>query len=471
MQPGFFSLEGQRNLLDDVSILLHHLSALPESRLDAAFAGVARNGSGIPFARPPADTTTKDDFLEEVMRLEERLAPGTAVVEAGSPAASRAGPLGPEDLAFLIASRDFLATLARPATVESIRITREYVRTIPLGTMADLLRRGWARLFGGKVAEDAVSLDVRRSARFGRRLAVFVRLWQLGTLVLVLVTLALSIYVLTGRGLVREVGAIDAMVAALGADMDAAEQNDAPVFALIAGGGSDRPGDVPKPQVQRYCDQVRREGGTNGDVVYFATRRQQRLCDRYDGYNKNLVLLFDRLKVWHSHVFGRFFPVATTCPYGQILAFTGSEERCVRPAANGGELTLVQYLRPEVLKAQVVLQAITEYLLPCLYAMLGALAAAIGNMARKAEDATLSFSDGGAIFRTLVLGVLFGAVIGLFSSQVGVTGGAAGSVGGSLTPAALSLLAGYSVAQVFQFFDGLSIRVFGPRSPAGTPTG
>jgi hypothetical protein len=65
---------------------------------------------------------------------------------------------------------------------------------------------------------------------------------------------------------------------------------------------------------------------------------------------------------------------------------------------------------------------------------------------------------------------VFGAVIGLFSGQLGPSG-EAGSVGGSLTPAALSLLAGYSVAQVLHFFDGLSLHVFGPRPPAGTPTG
>jgi hypothetical protein len=72
---------------------------------------------------------------------------------------------------------------------------------------------------------------------------------------------------------------------------------------------------------------------------------------------------------------------------------------------NRAELSVLQRLRLEVVAAQVVWQAVTEYLLPCLYAILGTLAAALGNMARKAEDATLSFSDGGVIFRTLVPGV------------------------------------------------------------------
>jgi len=78
------------------------------------------------------------------------------------------------------------------------------------------------------------------------------------------------------------------------------------------------------------------------------------------------------------------------------------------------------------------------------------------------EEVTLDYSDGGVVIRTPVLGVLFGAVIGLFASQLGPATEGANTAAASLTPAALSLLAGYSVAQVFQFFDGLALRVFGP---------
>jgi hypothetical protein len=478
MEHSFFSLEGQRILLDDVNVLLNHLSALPEPRLDAAFAGIGPNGTGILLTRPPAGTPTKDDFLKAVMQAAEQLAPGTALADPDHPVADRPGLLGADGVAFLIAARDFLATLARPATVESIRITSQYVRAIPLAATAEALRRGLARLFGRRRTGAAAAAGMagsatRRSTAFGCRLAVQVRLWHLGTLALVSATLLLSIYALIGRGLVREVGATDAKFAALAADMDLAEQADAPVFTLIAGGGGDLPGAVPTQQVRRYCEGVReaveRRGATEVKVVYFATRKQQRLCDRHDGYNKALWQLFDRLDNWRSRFPGNYFPVTSRCPAGQVPEPEGG---CISPAAIGerAELSVLQRLRLEVVAAQVVLQAITEYLLPCLYAILGALAAALGNMARKAEDATLSFSDGGVIFRTLVLGVLFGAVIGLFSSQLGPSG-EEGSVGGSLTPAALSLLAGYSVAQVFQFFDGLSLRVFGPRSPAGTPTG
>lgn len=508
MDQGFFSPEGQAALTDDVSVLLHHLSALPEPRLDAAFAGVAIGGTNGLLNRPPATTPTKDAFLGQLMEV-------TGIV-ARSPAGSGTqGPLKPEQVALLIEARDFLATLARPATVESIRITREYSRAVPLRMIAEGLVRLVGRLAGRTSAGEAAQ---RRGDRFGRGLAVQVRAWQVFTLALVALTVLLSIYALTGRGLVQEVNLTDARFTALAADMEAAERADAPIFVTFSGVGADgNAAPMTGQYVQRYCEAIRH----TAQGERFASRQQQRLCDRYDGYNEALQQLFQRLRYWHSRVPGRFFPIADACPPGQVLrgdlggcapkpdpgqaaprtgeepapglpmaasspqdASTGASAMAL-PASSGAGggigvaaqrawvLQQLQHLRLEVVTAQVILQAITEYLLPCLYAMLGALAAVLGNLARKVEDATLSFSDGGVTFRTLVLGLLFGAVIGLFASQVGPAGpdAVAGTIAASLTPAALSLLAGYSVAQVFQFFDGLSLRVFGPRPPAGTPTG
>lgn len=531
MEHGFFTLRGQHGLADDVGVLLHHLSALPEARLDAAFTGIATGGSAALLNRPPAATGDKDTFIKAVMEVSGVVA---AAPRQGSSADAGPGPLAPDQIALLISARDVLATLARPATVESIRITREYSRAMPLRRICGKIVRLVGRVFGRRgPAEEKAAPGSRRSVRFGRSLALQMRAWQLFTLGLVGVTVALSIYALTGRGLLREIDLTSAKFGLLASDMEVAERADAPVFMALRGFGSDNV-QHPKPAhyVERYCEAIDRTVSPER----FATRQQQRLCDRYDGHNEALQQLFLRLRYWHWQPPGQWFPIDDGCPPGETprhetggctpataggrpaprpeptprpetvpmvrnggatnglslpssggeaMAATNSIERlmegggvapAVPPAGAAlqpaSALRQIQHLRLEVVTAQVILQATTEYLLPCLYAMLGALAAALGNLARKAEDATLSFGDGGATFRTLVLGVLFGAVIGLFASQVAPavqTGGSANAA--SLTPAALSLLAGYSVAQVFQFFDGLSVRVFGPRAPVGTPTG
>jgi hypothetical protein len=92
--------------------------------------------------------------------------------------------------------------------------------------------------------------------------------------------------------------------------------------------------------------------------------------------------------------------------------------------------------------------------------MLGGLAAALRRVAQRAECLTLGYQDGGVVFRSVVLGILFGAVIGLFANQLGSSAGAGKTGVASLTPAALSLLAGYAVTQVFEFLDRLAKRIF-----------
>ena len=417
----------QLALLDDVDVLLRYLAVLPEARLDAAFARAEADRGGT-LAHPPAETPRKDDFMKRIMELAAQL--HAPVAEDAPPPA----PLPAADVAFLSLARDFLAALARPATVESIRITHAYNR---------------ARLQRGTPRE-----RLRSSHCFGQRLAAATRGWEIATLGVIAITLLLSVYTLIGRGLIQEVSATDGMFAALSRDLEEAEKADkAGTVTLAIGNG----GPEVAAGVLRFCDRP----PLVGEHRVFNSHQQERLCDRLDGYNIAFTQLFEGLQDWRTNLMG----VAAVAP----ALLGGSAQAAAVPAAKVDPgLGTVQRLRLEVVRGQITLQAVADYVLPCLYAMLGALAAALRIMARKAEDVTLSYADGGLITRTVVLGVLFGSVIGLFSSQLGAAEG--GSLA-SLTPAALSLLAGYSVAQVFQFFDGLSLRVFGPRPPAGTPTG
>lgn len=455
--PALQSREELDRLLGDCAVLLDYLTGVPDARLDWCFEETRIRSAGTPPTRivaPPAATPTKAGFLERLTGLHCQIQAATT----GGP------PIGAADIAFLMAARDFLSTLARPVTVQTIRITREYVR--PARYVHDLLQ-SVAALFG----RHPEGPKPQRSERFGRQLASRVGFCQVATVVIVGVTVLLSIYALIGRGLVLEVRALDAQFAALGADLAKAEQEDAPTFVIIAGGVNDVVAQMPRPHWRHYCNMGEDAKGPRG----YVSRQQQRLCDRYDGYNEKFAQLFGRLHAWRELIPGRWFPGMDPAPRkspedARAVVTVAAVADQAKPDAAPTILQTLQRDRLELVNADVVLRATAEYLLPCLYALLGALAATLRHIARRVEEVTLDYSDGGVVIRTPVLGVLFGAVIGLFASQLGPATEGANTAAASLTPAALSLLAGYSVAQVFQFFDGLALRVFGPsqgKAPAG----
>lgn len=456
------SRESCRRLVDDCVLLVDYVTRQPDSRLDWCFEARGRVAGEPParLAPPPEETKSKEQFLRRLVAITCEL---DAAQEDAQP--------GVDQIAFLIAARDFLSSLARPATVETLRITGAYVR--PKRLVMDFLA-GIGRAWDWMLAKPRAADPDLPSTRFGRRMSLQVLGWQAVTLALVLVTVTVSIYALVGRGLLEEVAAVNQQFAAMSKDMETAEQNELPLFRLFEGMGEDRPEARPQHATVRYCEHVRREQ----DKVYFATRQQQRLCDRNAGYDSTLVLLFQDLETWRGRL--PLAGPAREAPNGPANvgllrpAVADALPPVVTPDARQSQdaLSRVQLLRVEKEKSRVILQAITEYGLPCLYAMLGAMAAGLRYVARRVEESTLDYGDGGVLSRTLVLGLLFGAVIGLFASQMAPAEGTVpgGSATASLTPAALSLLAGYSVVQVFQFFDGLALRVFGPKQ-AGPAAG
>ncbi len=442
-------------LAEDCLLLLEHVTRQPDSRLDWCFEETRLRMPGPPpavLATPPAATPSKGAFLERVVSLGCRLRGNLP----GAP------PPTSEDIAFLVGARDFLAGLARPATVESILITGEFVRATTGGRLAAAMRALAGQRAAPGATPGAALAWHERCRGFGQRLAFHVSLSKAFALVLVIATVLLSIQALVGRGLLVELGRQQAFFGLLAADIERAAEADAPVFLTIAGAGRETPVLPAPPHVRRYCDYIV-PPATAGERPRFATRQQQMLCDRYDGVNRAFITLYGEIRRWSGSVF--------------VLApFFGA--RVAEKVPGDWDLALLQQLRIEEAGAEVRLRAIAEYLLPCLYAALGALAAVMRHVARRTAESTLDFSDRGLISRSLVLGVLFGAVIGLFASQIGLAERAAegaGQAAASLTPAALALLAGYSVTRVFEFFDGLAMRVFGPpqRSApgAGGPSG
>ena len=105
--------------------------------------------------------------------------------------------------------------------------------------------------------------------------------------------------------------------------------------------------------------------------------------------------------------------------------------------------------------ADGLLGCITLYLLPTLYGGLGAMAATLRALRRKVDHSLVTMTDRGRVQQDVILGVLCGAIIGLFSSYLGASNPQQG-----LGLSALALLAGYNISGVFAFLDELSSRVF-----------
>jgi hypothetical protein len=117
--------------------------------------------------------------------------------------------------------------------------------------------------------------------------------------------------------------------------------------------------------------------------------------------------------------------------------------------------------KPMPLRARQVadglLGCITLYLLPTLYGGLGAMAATLRALRRKVDHSLVTMTDRGRVQQDVILGVLCGAIIGLFSSYLGASNPQQG-----FGLSALALLAGYNISGVFAFLDELSSRMFQP---------
>jgi hypothetical protein len=92
----------------------------------------------------------------------------------------------------------------------------------------------------------------------------------------------------------------------------------------------------------------------------------------------------------------------------------------------------------------VIYGAITTYLLPIAYSLLGACAFALRNLSAKTRARTYT-PRSYANFARLIVALIAGTVIGLFNSF---------TQGVSVSPLGIAFLIGYSVEVFFSFLDG-----------------
>lgn len=553
-----FTPRGARELIDDIDLLLDHLGRTMPGRLEACFddsRGTTARGAGVgdPPQAPPAagagtgatGRPTKAAFVGHIAEIAGRAAEAEAAAPAESEAAgSDAAWDGfAAHLAFLIQARDFLGTLAQPATVDTIRLTRAYIdQTIKRR------RRGIGRRVLPEPPDDG-SRSLRNHAVIGAALAGRMARLRWWCVCCVWATLVVSLYAFTGKSLLDDGERTRALLGKVNEDIAAAIGAEAQAAQVSAAQAGRRPDTAtPAAFAPSYCDLPFLD---DDGVVRYASARQETLCNRLWGVNAEVNRLNRHLDAWSAPIihtplgmllglFGGAAPAEAGFPRdqaagGAVRAFAENARRAgfqdalrlasdrareaqafgalgggggngqavlagadpgaepvdsARAEAGRGDSatvfgranqrfeelgfagrdSLLNGVRGIASPSQVraVIEGVGLYVMPCLYALLGAFVAVFRTIARKGDALLLDPFDHDRATQAITLGVVFGAVVGLLADML--KGGAAGPPAGGATitlgVSALALLAGYSAGQVFGLLDDISERVFGRRESA-----
>jgi hypothetical protein len=481
------SRRGVERLVQDCTLLLDYLSRVPDARLDWCFEETRSRASGIPptrMAAPPAETRSKAEFLTRLTNI------GSQVREAPA----NTFPVDSTEIAFLLATRDFLSAIAWPASVESIRVTQSYCAErqrlrLPL----------WRRVAAWLHSAGPAAAEEDRAVYYGRRIAARRDRYQFMLVGLAAVTIWLSFQTLVGQRLVLESSRFVAQWTAHEADMRKAGDEAIPL--LRARHLGEERFLESQPGFQRYCDYklyststqlLAAAGGGAADRsamvigdssqhrTFFLDFNHQRLCDEGEGLRYRASALQAAMQRWYGDIgpvvgllqlpgalYGVVYEQACATRAWINRAMLGTSADAARPScgflpARGGfrepppEIAPTAIFYVPAVGTEVFTGGMLAQLLPCLYAVLGALASMFRRLGQRVQAEALSISDHGGMRMTVILGVLAGAVIGLFIGQLQTMEGSE-----TLTLAGLALLAGYAVDRLFNLFDSLSARLFG----------
>ncbi len=499
-------------ILADIKTLLDYLGRLDNGRLQAHFDDTRSTATetvalrAVPPCRTYAGFLTRLGLLGSAIRRGQwpPTEPQQSSPDSASTPHGNDKPL--DDIPFLIWSRDFLASVASPATVETIEITRAYVEARARHRIWLWLKRRiparTAAVHGGSAGSHLPPAgthfrhrpDSEQAGRIlhGARLATLVVVVESLALLATFVALIASTYVLSGQTILSQKQTAASSYATLKQQIEAAAeglplglplpaalpdrralidpislcmQMALPAQTIIAAMGPmvppaplKPPSDVTVPRDQQgpnvklgyYCREER-----DAEALLDATSTSLEAWVRVITKPRDLPILSYSIPLARlAAVFGDSMEMP---PSSAISAVTQASEQT-------GERTptaAVNLLERSGAIAQSILSAVSLYLMPCLYGLIGAAAATLRMLRRKVDAATLGYTDRGGLKQNLILGVMCGATIGLFA---GYLLGANPTQGLGLS--ALALLAGYNVSGVFAFLDELSARLFHPTETA-----
>jgi hypothetical protein len=470
-----------RSDLAEVQLLLDFISGRPDKaftwRRDAKGGHCAPSAS---LAANPANSSatalahaiTSDHVTpEELRQIATIRFPPNKTLEANA-----------EDAALLIAVRDKLNQLVRPASGLTIAFT--------LGTWAPWRmssRRGsrqWARW---KLA--AAAHPQLRYATFRFRLSAYA--FSILALVVTLATVWLSNEVADGTpklhrvqaldqkqsAMVEEIWKIEGIKAAPNAiDPRQKPRNQRPVVYSGNGATADQ------PFVVRYCEKPRLSQPVTDiargvPVEIFDSAQQYETCDNYarltselraaqidlalwwtDRTHSPLVVGRCRLEQWlggdsaECTAFDR--PLPERSPL--VLARLGSPMPSATPEPESADDQAAPYFPDDIAD---MLASLSNIWLPMMYGISGAIVAALRTIYRKVSASTLAPWDTRLLWTRMVLGMIAGSCVGLFFSPAG-TGVQGNASIGTLSLSAIAFLAGYAVDGLFGLLDEIVRRIF-----------
>jgi len=463
-----------QRLVANIFVLLKHLQRQSDNRLQAHF-----DDTHLPEVRPLRLATPPcASYADFQTRL-------TCISETGV-SATRSGKPEIDDLTFLRWSKDFLSAVAAPATVESILITREYMEA-----RAQHATRSWRDWWQGlrspgctrKAKASGNDERFRNTAHWLARHLIWL---ERCTVLVTIVTVMLSAHAMVGRLI------IDREQEALKKFQELAKSADDDYRSLLQLGKAHLYVAIDRPDHSCPAHLVDWAAGAagSGDIMTVSDKLPSPVVDgssaekawnlvaKCRGVQWALMQLVTeniRLKSWDS-LFVELFPLNRLIGWDDAMIdnvgavvndkFCRSiarsyQERFDDYGKSRGCSELIRLLaRDSGSVASSILACVTTSILPCLYAFIGAAAASMMAIRRRTDAALLSYTDRGRVKFNVILGFVFGAVIGLFAGHLSLP---ADGTGNALGLSALALLTGYNVPAVSDFLDDLSTRLFRPQ--------
>jgi hypothetical protein len=482
----------------DVAILMEFLTQASDRRLQAHF-----DDTRISLTNPPAKIAappckTYHEFLTRLAAIEVGLTSRDAP-EPDVPATD-GEPNGLANIPFLYWSRDFLAIVAAPATADSISITRLYVQSrVRKRSWSDMISRLF-RGFGsaGRTAAATVHAPSSDSvAQRGQMAAWISRLvWtrELLAFWLAILVVALSTYSISGQLILKSRSAVIDQARDISRRIESAEKDlYLPTTAVQPPGqAGSNVAAFPVAKVIALCDLLyvkdpaaSKEAANDGPFLRkYQSVAQINLCaERQRNLNEGIAIAAQVLSwlqwlrrlefIGAPDVFGDDQGVTKRMGDNPFLCYlvthrvidgtgepasgagagdsAGAGSKAKRSVCGEFQDILEYYGRvPEA-----VLQCLSLYILPSLYGALGAVLSTIRYVRGRVAGSMLTYIDRGRIQQDWLLGLVLGAVIGLFADYVAKANPVEG-----IALSALALLAGYNVSAVFTLFEDLSNRIF-----------
>src|SRR3954447_6594348 len=284
--------------------------------------------------------------------------------------------------------------------------------------------------------------------------------WVIGLLfVWLLLTCLLSWNIAAGRAIVARLDTVEKDRLTIEGKIEKAEVS--PAQQQI--GVSQAPNPAPAQPatgasgpVQRYCERylllpVKKSPDGKTEIRQFESATQRQLCDQLSENRLLYASSCEHVGKWLAP--WRSFGIESPQPKKACLPEVGSSINADSVSEHQRAIVLVEILATAVL--------------PIFYGFLGAGAAAVRDIWGKMRDFLLLPRDLTLSLGRIALGAVIGACIGLFISPSGSSAqtGPALTTAVTLTPSALSFIAGFGVEGVFVALESFIKRVFNIPDP------